>query len=159
MRALPLLLPLALSQAACTGESPAKDGEADADADTTPFSANQVTVDGTVFVYDGTTNLNDGGGFVLYTGATSDWSVYTQLSTVTEVGATSCGANLYLTMTVTVNNTAYAWSNAGSTCTIDVTAAPAGRGEHYTGTYEAELYGADGRRITVTGGRFDVVYP
>ena len=96
---------------------------------------------------------------MLYTGATSDWGVYTQLSTVTAVGPTGCGANAYVTMTVTVNNTAYAWSNAGSTCSIDVTAAPAGSGERYTGTYEGALYAADGSHITVTDGRFDVVYP
>ncbi len=116
-------------------------------------------IDGTRFVFDGSINLNDGGGFALYTGSTSDWRAYAQLSTLSEVGPTACGANAYVTMTVTLNDTAYTWNNTGSTCTIDVSSAATASGEHYSGTYEGELYAADGSHIAVTDGRFDAVYP
>jgi hypothetical protein len=142
-----------------TGSETATDTGTDTDTDTASTAANEVAIDGVTIVLDGVTNLNDGGGFALYTGSTADWSTYVQLTTVSVVGGTSCGANAYVTMSVTTGGVLYASTEAGSTCTIDVTSAATASGQHYSGTYEAELRAADGSGISVTGGRFDAVYP
>jgi hypothetical protein len=149
----------AADTASDTDSDTATDTGTDTDTDTASTAANEVAIDGVTIVLDGVINLNDGGGFALYTGATADWSTYVQLTTVSVVGGTACGANAYVTMSVTTGGATYAATNAGSTCTIDVTSAATASGQHYSGTYEADLRAADGSSIAVTGGRFDAVYP